>query len=148
MGCGPAGKEPLVPLHVIHPVGGHLATGEGGEVMVADLSAFLAKATPLTIEVPEHLLLLRIDAHHRGLAVIILFSQPLDVLELGILVLRLLEGDGLAHLSSGEALGLEKPGHIILGHGIPEEGLHSRGNAFPGHAHPSYRLIHWVAGGA
>ncbi len=78
--------------HIVDAVRNNLTVRERGEVMVKGLEWSVAQCLPVPFEVPNHLLLLGVDADDRKSNSLGFFANEGDTLELFISVLNLLHG--------------------------------------------------------
>ena len=78
--------------HIVDAVRNNLAVREGGEVMVKGLERPVGQCLSLPFEVPEHLLLLGVDADNMKSNSLGFFADGRDTQELFISVLDLLHG--------------------------------------------------------
>ena len=126
-----------IPCHIVDAVRNHLAVGEGGEVVVKGLERAVGQRLSITLEVPQHLLLLGVNAddgepYARGLR-----TNGGNLPELIVPVLYVLHGKVLIEGAFPKAEGIKDLSHEVAGDAASDsrEFTHDLGDAqgYPHH---------------
>ena len=106
--------------HIVDAVRNNLAARERGEVMVKGLEWSVAQCLPVPFEVPNHLLLLGVDADNMKSNSLGFFADGGDTLELFISVLNLLHGKVLVEGTFSKAKGVKDLTDKVAGDIVPD----------------------------
>ena len=106
--------------HIVDAVRNNLAIRERGEVMVKGLEWTVAQCLPVPFEVPNHLLLLGVDADDRKSNSLGFFADGGDTLELFISVLNLPHGRVLVERTFSKNKGVNDLTDKVAGDIVPD----------------------------